>query len=143
MLKKSALRRIMASTLALIIVTILYFFPSDKINNITTITTYVDTYKTPIYLINKDEYVVRTNIFTSKEKTEEKVKELINALTIGTENNEYIPKNFKAIIPKNTKILSLSLENNLLKINFSKEFLNIKKELEEKAIEAIIYTLTK
>ena len=37
----------------------------------------------------------------------------------------YIPEGFKAIIPKNTKILEISLDNELLKVNFSKEFLNV------------------
>ena len=51
MLKKSALRRIMVSTIALIIACILYFFPTEekftpKIENIE----YVSIDATPIYL---------------------------------------------------------------------------------------------
>ena len=67
--------------------------------------------------------------------------EIISNLTIDNANN-YIPNNFKKIIPKNTKIISKELENNLLKINFSKELLNVTKEDEEKMLEAIIYSLT-
>ena len=43
MLKKSALRRILTATLALIIVSILYFFPNNKtFNNIKQTTNYID-----------------------------------------------------------------------------------------------------
>lgn len=143
MLKKSALRRIMVSTLALIITSILYFFPNNQsTNNINTTTNYISLAKTPIYLVNKDNYLVRTTLATKSDDSISKARELIEALTIGSEKNEYIPDNFDAIIPKNTKILSLSLDKELLKINFSKEFLNVPKEMEEKLIESLVYTLT-
>lgn len=143
MLKKSALRRIMVSTLALIITSILYFFPNNQsTNNINTTTNYISLAKTPIYLVNKDNYLVRTTLATKSDDSISKARELIEALTIGSEKNEYIPDNFEAIIPKNTKILSLNLNKELLKINFSKEFLNVPKEMEEKLIESLVYTLT-
>lgn len=143
MLKKSALRRILTATLALIIVSILYFFPNNKtFNNIKQTTNYIEVNKIPIYLINNDNYLVRTAIVSNINEDLEKVKYLISALTINSETKENLPKNFKPIIPQNTKILSLSLENNLLKIDFSKEFLNIPKDQEEKLIESITYTLT-
>jgi len=143
MLKENALRRIITATIALIIVSILYFFPNNtSISNIKQSTTYVDINKTPIYLINKDNYVIRTNLAIKKNDTLDYVKEIIDALTIGSDKEEYIPKNFKAIIPKNTKIIDISLDNRLLKINFSKEFLNVNKEDELKLIEALVYTLT-
>ena len=142
MLKQSALRRIMVSTIALIIVAILYFFPDTNLKSIKKTTTYIDLNKTPIYLLNKDDYVIRTTLATKNTDTLSLAKELIEALTIGSEKSEYIPKNFQPIIPKNTRILSIDLNNNLLKINFSKEFLNVSKDNEEKLIEALIYTLT-
>ncbi len=141
MLKRSALRRIIVSTLALIIVTILYFFPDNK-NQITKTTTYLDIDKTPIYLLNKDSYVVRTTIPTSSKDALSKVKELISSLTIESDKSDYIPSHFKALIPKNTKLLTCSLEDGLLKLNFSKELLNVSKDDEEKLIESLVYTLT-
>jgi len=142
MLKKSALRRITTSTIALIIVGILCFFPKNEtLNKIPINTNYVDIIKSPIYLINKNNYVVRTTIASSTTNNEDKIKELIKALTIDN-MNESIPNNFRQIIPKNTRLIDLSLESGLLKINFSKELLNISKNDEEKLIEALIYTLT-
>lgn len=140
---KSAIRRIMVSTIALIIVTILYFFPDNSnLTNINTSIDYVNVNKSPIYLINKNDYVVRTTMALKNEDTLERAKELISALTMGSEKSEYIPKNFKQIIPENTKVLDISLNDGLLKINFSKEFLGGNANNEEKMIEAIVYTLT-
>ena len=143
MLKKSALRRIMVSTLALIIVSLLYFFPDN--NNIKPITQnvqYISVDEAPIYLLNSDSYVVRTNIIAKSDDTINLVKEMIDALTIDSDKKDYISKNFTQVIPKNTKLIDVSLDKGLLKINFSKELLIIDAALEEKMIEAIIYTLT-
>lgn len=141
MLKKSALRRIMVSTLALIIVTIIYLFPNTKKeNSIPTNISYAIPNETPIYLLNEDKYVVRTSVTINSKDTLDKIKELISALTIDSDTET--PKNLEKIIPKNTRILNISLENKLLKVSFSKEFLNISKGNEEKLIESLIYTLT-
>lgn len=144
MLKKSALRRITVSTLALIITGILYFFPSSQnLSQIKTTVDYIDINKTPIYLINKDNYLVRTTVATTNDLDElKKAKELIDALTINGSKHEDIPSNLTPIIPENTRILNISLKDKLLKINFSKEFLNVTKENEEKLIESLVYTLT-
>ncbi len=142
MLKRCLKRRIMVYSLALIIVTILYFFPSTNLENFKTSTNYIDINKTPIYLLNKDNYVIRTSFIASEKETISKIKELITNLTISNKKNETIPPNFQPIIPQNTRLLSISLDNGLLKINFSKEFLNVSKDKEEKLIESLIYTLT-
>lgn len=143
MLKKSALRRIMVSTLALIIVSILYFFPQEnELSPIKQEVEYISVDATPIYLINPDNYVVRTNIATTSTDPLSLAKELITSLTIGSQKKEYISSHFTQIIPENTKILDISLDEGLLKVDFSKELLNISKDNEEKLIESLIYTLT-
>ena len=53
-----------------------------------------------------------------------------------------IPSGFSAIIPPNTEVLSLSYENGLIKVDFSKDLLNVSEDLEEKMVESIVYTLT-
>ena len=142
MLKRSALRRIMSATLALIIVSIIYFFPHEKDNYIKVSTTFVNANLSPIYLLDYNNYVVRTNLVLKSDKPLDYAKEIISALTIGNEKTEYIPKDFKPIIPKNTKLIDISLQDGLLKLNFTKEFLNTPKEQEEKLIEALVYSLT-
>ncbi len=144
MLKNLVKRRIITSTLALIIVGLLCFFPT-KLNKETKITQdikYLETTDIPIYLLNKDEYVVRTIRKTTKNEPLAQAKELIETLIIDNLNNEYISPNLKPLIPKNTKILDISLDKGLLKVNFSQEFLNTKEDMEVKIIEALIYSLT-
>ena len=143
MLKKSALRRIMVSSIALIIVSVLYFFSNEEeFAKIKQDVEYVSVHEAPIYLINPEEYVVRTNIATTSEDTLTLVREMIDALTEGSAKEEYISEHFSTVIPKGTTIIDLSLENGLLKIDFSKDILNVSKDREEKLIESLVYTLT-
>lgn len=97
MLKKSALRRIMVSTLALVIAGVLYFFPNNE-ENIPLVQNieYVSANETPIYLLNPDLYVVRTNMATQNTDSLQLIKELVEGLTM-----EMIKKNiFLNIFPK-------------------------------------------
>lgn len=143
MFKKGIIRRITISTLALVILLITYLFPT-KIKNIEfkQTLTYEDIKKSAVYLINEDELVARVNVLINQNDTLEKVKEIIKILTINSQESEYLPTNFYNVIPEGTKINDLSLEDNLLKIDFSKELLNTNKKNERKMIEAIIYSLT-
>ena len=144
MLKKNALKRIVVATLAMIILALLYFFPKTESDDFTVnqSLSYIDTETAPIFLIDNNEYVARTNIIKNETEPLKIAEEVLESLIIGSKKENYIPEGFKAIIPKNTKILEISLDNELLKINFSKEFLNIDIKNEEKLLEAIIYSLT-
>jgi germination protein M len=143
MFKKGIIRRITIASLALIVFLITYFFPTkEQTQEYNETISYQEVKKSAIYLINEDNLVTRVNILINSDNTLEKVKEIISILTINSEDNDYIPTNFYAVIPENTKINSLSLEDNLLKLDLSKEFLNTTKDMERKMIEAIIYSLT-
>lgn len=144
MLKKVFYKRIIIATLALIILVITYFFPTSpnevkfKQN-----LTYEDISTTAIYLIDKQELVSRVNLPVSeKEDILNKIKEIIKLLTINSNESEYIPTNFYGVIPSGTTLNNLSLENGLLKIDFSKNFLNTNKNMERKMLESLIYSLT-
>jgi len=65
---------------------------------------------------------------------------MINILTI--DSNKYIRDGFSKVIPKNTKLLNINIEDKLVKLNFSKELLNVDIYNEEKMIEAIVYSIT-
>lgn len=143
MLKKYAIKKIMLSSIALLILTILYFFPKENQTfEIPTTINYKDSLQSAIYLVDKNDYVARTGVINNNEDTIDSIKYLISCLTINSNNEIYIPYGFSAIIPKNTKLNDLSLENGLLKLNFSKEFLNIDLNDEEKMLESLVYTLT-
>lgn len=144
MLKKSIVKRIAISSLALLILLITYFFPTvDKESNSYPQTlTYSDIQKNAVYLIDKNEYVARVDMAVHNTETIQKVKEIIGILTIKSKESEYLPTDFYGVIPAGTNILNVTLEDKLLKIDFSKEFLNTTQNMERKMIEAIVYSLT-
>ncbi len=139
MLKRASLRRIMVATLALFILLIIYFFPTTT--PIEESLSYIEKEEIPIFLVDSLEYIARTSIVKNSESTEELILEVIASLTIGSEKSNYIRDGFKGIIPENTKVLDTSLEDNILTINFSKEFFNVSLESEEKMLEALVYSL--
>ncbi|MBE6140800.1 MAG: hypothetical protein E7172_04630 [Firmicutes bacterium] len=141
MIKKYAFKKIILATLVLIILLLIYFFPNKEIEYQESLT-YIEKNDMPIFLLDANNYVSRTTIFKTKENHLDLIPEIIEALTINGPKSSYIPTNFKAIIPQNTKLLNYDLNEGLLKLNFSKEFLNIDQKNEEKLIESLIYSLT-
>lgn len=144
MIKKSATKRIIIASIALLILLITYMFPTTNgSNNINQSLSYIEPNKTTIYLVDNSNMVARVKTITKENKdTLKKATEIINALIINSQASKYNPSGFKAIIPEGTKILSISLSENILKINFNEKFLSIDKNNEEKMLEALIYSLT-
>ena len=141
MFKRFALKKFIIISLSFLVLLIIYIFPKSDNYHINTTLTYIEPKTMPIYLVDNENFVSRFEIIMKSEDTLDQIDEIIENLTEGS-NSSHVPNNFKKIIPKNTKILNKELENNLLKINFSKELLNVSKENEEKMLEAIIYSLT-
>ncbi|MBE6155148.1 MAG: hypothetical protein E7164_00115 [Firmicutes bacterium] len=139
MLRRNAIQRIIMSTLALTIMLLLCVFPKSNDISIPEEIVYVEELTMPIYVMDQNNYVARTSVV--KANSDDEIKYIINALTIGSINAHYLPNGFTGILPQNTKLIDYSLENKLLKINLSKEFLNVSKNNEEKAIESLIYSL--
>ena len=146
MLKKISLKKIIISSAVLFTILLLYLIPKNDEFNITDTVSqelkYVEKEKTmqEIYLIDSNNYVARTKVIIYEENTIEKVKEIIEILKIDGKNSSRIPNGFKAIIPADTIVKNIEKDNNILKINFSKELLET--ENEEKLIEALTYSLT-
>lgn len=143
MLKKKMIRKIIVSTSALFALFLIYMIPNEKLEikqNLEYVNLEVVT--NTIYLLDDDNYLGKTDVVVNSTSIEDKVKELVEVLINGGEGENKIPSGFKSILPSETKILSVKYENNLIKIDFSKDLLNINKDLEEKMIEALIYTIT-
>lgn len=101
-----------------------------EINNIK------DIDKTKLYLLSNNNYLVETNVYINSDKLEDKINKIIEYLKI---NNNKIPKGLKGYLLKDIKINNINLEDNNIKINFSKEILNIKDK--ELVIEGLVYSL--
>ncbi len=142
MIKESIKRKFIITTFALLVFLMTLSFPKNEPENSFVSVHYESDNTSPIYLLNHAEYVSRTSMHIEGESIEEEAKNILSILTIGEKYANYIPTLFEPIIPKGTKIISMDLQDTTLKINFSKELLNIPKNMEEKLIECIVYSLT-
>ena len=145
MIKRIYIKKIIVSSVALFAFFLIYFIPNNKeAINIKQEVEYVsmDIKTSPIYLLDQNNYLAKSEIAISGEKIEDIAEYLIIALTIDESLEDKIPSGFKAVLPSDTKILNISYNDNLLKINFSKDLLDTSKDMEEKIIESLIYTLT-
>ncbi len=144
MLKKISIRKIILSSLALFAMFLIYIIPSNENNlDIKEELEYVNTEveSSPIFLMDQNSYVALTNVAVNEANIESKARQLIKVLTIGGMDSK-IPSGFSAIIPPNTEVLNLSYENGIIKVDFSKDLLDVSENLEEKMVESIVYTLT-
>ena len=134
----------MLSSLALFAMFLIYIIPAnEKTLDIKEELEYVNTNieSSPIFLMDQNSYVALTSVAVNDTNIENKARQLIKVLTIGGMDSK-IPSGFSAIIPPNTEVLSLSYENGIIKVDFSKDLLNVSEKLEEKMVESIVYTLT-
>lgn len=144
MLKKISIRKIGLTTAALFALTLIYLLPNNKQKlDVNSELEYVDSsvITSPIFLTDKNSYVALTEVAVSANAPLDKARELLNILTIGGTDSK-IPSGFNAVIPPDTTINSINLDEGILKIDFSEDLLDVDKEYEEKLIETIVYTLT-
>lgn len=139
MLKEKAFRKIIISLSCLGILGILYLFPSNN-ESINTNIIKETTENNIIYLKDSNNYISRVSTILTSKTEEDKIKEIISILTIGS--NKYIREGFTKVIPKNTKIISVNIIDKLVKINFNRNILNVDINDEVKMLEAIVYSLT-
>lgn len=140
MLKRKALKRIGLTTLVLFIMLITFSLEliNTKTNSKLEEIEYVSNLNTThIYLLNKENYLVKVDTLINTEKIEDMARCVLKKLYIS--NNKY--HNLKGLIPSNTKINKIEYQNDTIIIDFSKDLLAVNKKLEEKVIESIVYTL--
>ena len=146
MIKRKMIRKIIVATSALFALLLLYLIPNEEDNNlqIEQNLEYIDldVVTNSIYLLDNYNYLGKTQVVVNSKTIEDKVKELVEVLISGGNGENKIPNGFRSIIPSETKILSVKYEDKLIKIDFSKDLLDTNKELEEKIIEALVYTIT-
>ncbi len=144
MLKRKALRKIFITTFSCFTLFVLYLIPM-KLNS-----SYLEapeeviytsnTTNHEIYLLGDNKYLVKFQIFLEDIKTEEQIGKIIQYLKKNTK--ETIPTGLSGILPENANLLATSVSDHIATLNFSKELLNIEEELEERMVEAIVYSVT-
>ncbi len=143
MLKKKALRKIFVTTLTAFILLVVYLIPT--LDNSKTITTNMEVeYITGlgtnhIYLLDKNNLLVKTNILLDTTDKKEQVKLLLDNLK--EKDNAKFPTGLKPYLPSNIKVLDVTYEDKIVTVNLSKEFLNISSTKEERIIEGISFSI--
>ncbi len=137
MLKIKILKNIGLVMSIILVIQILFLFPKKE-NYITTI----NTNESDVYLFDNNNYVSRVNIQVKSTNTNDLINEKISLMTKNTSQSYKLRSGFTAPIPENTMLLDYYIKDGILTLNFSKELLNVDESLEEKMLEAIIYSLT-
>ena len=93
-----------------------------------------------IYLLDENNLLVKTKILLDNKDTTKDIKDIITNLTIGSDN--IFPDNLYGVIPKNTKLNDVLIEDDTAKLDFSKELLNVDSNRSNSLIESIVYSIT-
>ena len=145
MLKRRALRKIIITTFSLLTVFAICIIPNslnskDNFLNTKIDLEYVNNLGTnEIYLLGPNKYLVKTNVLLETDNMNTKIRSILDYLTI--QKSDKLPTGLSGIIPMNTKVNNIEIKESIVTIDFSKELLEVKEELEERLIEAITYSI--
>lgn len=143
MIRTKALRKIFTTTLTLFILLTVYLIPKTETKNVLKtnleMTTNTNIGTNIIYLLNDNNYLVKTKILLSSTKKEDQIKEIIENLT-KTDNQKF-PSSLKSTIPESTNLKEVIYSNKIVTLDFSKEILKVEEELEKQMISSIVYSV--
>ena len=143
MLRKKALRKIFITSLSVFILTVVYLIPytSEKIKEVGLEVEYTTgMYTNTIYLLNNDNLLVKSKILLDKKTTIEKVKQIVDTLTNNKTN--FIPAGLSSLLNKDVVLKDVKVYEDIVHLNFNKNFLNLKKDKTEKTIESLLFSIT-
>ena len=134
------LKKIFMTILILFIIITIYSIPISTLKNKKVLRTNLEIENisiptTKIYLLNKDNYLVETEIGVDKS-IEEKIKNIIDSL----KKDDYV-NGLKKIIPKEVELLDIVIDSNKVILNFNKEFSKIVNN--KLIITGIVYSILK
>ncbi len=138
MLRKKAIRKIVITTFVLFVVLTIYMIPTRKNKDKKTYH-YIDTKDISVYLENNYNQLTKVDFKITNSKIENVIDAIIKKLTIS--NDATIPRKFKQVIPSNVVLNKVKVEDKIAHLNFSKDFLTIKKEDIEMIVESIAYSI--
>ena len=145
MLKRRALRKIIITTFSLLTVFAICIIPNSLNSKDNFLDTkidleYVNNLGTnEIYLLGPNKYLVKTNVLLETDNINTKIRSILDYLTI--QKSDKLPTGLSGIIPMNTMVNNVEIIESIVTIDFSKELLEVKEELEERLIEAITYSI--
>ena len=143
MIKRFSLKKISKYTVLLLVVFLFYLFPTREEYVISKeVNANVKASLHDVFLLDKNNYISKTTIEVSSLNNDKLIDELIEIMILDGKYQDKIPNGFKPVLPVDTKLLDKQIDNNNIVLNFNKELLDTKIDMEEKIIEALIYTMT-
>lgn len=137
MIKKFTMNKVVIICMYIILISIFYLIPTNNIKTSTTVEeNKLD--QSTIYLLDNDNYVSKVIFYFDKNTITDEIKYKLDILINGI---DYM-NNFYPLIPKNTKVNSVKVDKDNVYIDFSKDLLKVNKYLEDKMIEAIIFSIS-
>ncbi len=145
MLRKFAYNRIFRTSGMLLLFLLLLLFPVSKEyslddENVSTASKTVALNE--VYLIDKDGYVARTKAEIYGDTDEKYAENLIELLIIDGKYSSKIPNGFRALIPADTKINEITLDDDSITVDLSSDLLELNSDVLKKVISLITYNLT-
>ncbi len=93
-----------------------------------------------VYFLNSTNLLVKTSIpVFSDSDLASRIKSVIESLISAS--SEIIPNGLNRVIPKNTKLIGIEVDESMVNLNFSKELLNSDEDMYLKMVESIAYSV--
>lgn len=137
------LKKIFVTSSIMVVILLIYLMPGvielDK-NDIATSVEYVDLSTSTVYLLDNDDLLVEANVsIVDDGNVINKIKSLIKHLSEAS--SEIIPNGLNFVMPKDIHLLDVSLDEKIVKLNFSKEFNDLSDKRLIRLVEALSFTL--
>ena len=143
MIKTKAIRKIFTTTLSMFIILCVFSLMTINLDNTLKVNLEIDDISGIgngyVYLLSKNDYLVRKNIYLDSDDNVLNIKKALSYL-IESDNNKYSSE-LMGVIPKGTKINEVICGDDLVTVDFSKEILNVSIDHEKHMISSIVYTI--
>ena len=143
MIKTKAIRKIFTTTLSMFIILCVFSLMTINLDNTLKVNLEINDISGIgngyVYLLSKNDYLVRKNIYLDSDSDVLNIKKALGYL-IESDNNKYSSE-LMGVIPKDTKINEVICGDDLVTVDFSKEILNVSINHEKHMISSIVYTI--
>ena len=140
MLRTKALRKIFITTLSLFILVVAFSLKGVGNTETLAVTAHGevenkgDIYN--IYLLNKNNLLVRSKIYMNEDNIKDRVYKNINSLKDSNKVN-----GLSGVIPSGTKLKDVIVGKEIVTLNFSKDILKVDLDKEKNMISSIVYSI--
>ena len=143
MIKTKAIRKIFTTTLSMFIILCVFSLMNINLDNTLKVNLEIndisDIGNGYVYLLSKNDYLVRKNIYLDSDDNVLNIKKALSYL-IESDNNKY-SNELMGVIPKGTNINEVICGDDLVTVDFSKEILSVSIGHEKHMISSIVYTI--